>query len=306
MPVVASVNLHHDKKPVSSSWEDWRPALDRCLLISWLLKDLGWMTTNVYLAWPFGFLSICLHILVLLIDWSSSVANRFYHTSLCLWIIGNFLWMSVEFMVSTQSSSIHLGPDTPLGGMTSATGDKLTNIKSKLFLIAIFLQLTLFACIRFNIIQMPNDSDSELGDEEDRDVLWEEDDEEMLSRLEEVFYLKETETGAETQGKPSAEQHTQQFYEEEQRKHTHQMHPAGLPHTHKVSRSVSDSSLDNGVLDSFRRFIPTTKKYPLGFSLTFIENGYIVLWISKDYFWSWATGDFHIGRNAGYVTGRGC
>lgn len=251
------------------------------------------MTTDVYLAWPFGLLSICLHILVLIIDWSSSVANRFYHTSLLLWIVGNFLWMSVEFMVSSQSSSIHLGPDTPLGGMTSETGDKLTNVKSKLFLVAIFLQLTLFACIRFDVIQMPHDSDSELGHEED--LLWEEIDEEMLRAIEGA------EEGADTGDVPSGEAEDRQL--------------SGA-HKHRTSRSVSDpahwnrdrslssdADMDTSVLDSFRRFIPTTRKYPLGFSLSFIENGYIVLWICKDYFWSWATGDFNIERRAGYLAG---
>jgi len=289
------------------------------------------MTTNVYLAWPFGFLSICLHLLVLVIDWSSSVANRFYHSSLLLWIVGNFIWMTVEFMGTPQSSSIHLGPETPLGGMSDATGDKLTNLKSKLFLIAIFLQLTLFACIKYDLILMPNDSDSELGDRED--VLWEEDDEEMLSRLEEMFYLRQE---LSSQGEPPASlledkpddaattstdnQHEKRAVNNGTREEPGASNMSSVsssrqaegsrgrdsagpaPRPGAVSRNVSDSSIDDSVLDSFRRFIPTTKKYPLGFSLTFIENGYIILWICKDYFWSWATGDFHINRNAGYVT----
>jgi hypothetical protein len=259
--------------------------------------------------------------------------------------------MTVEFMVTPQSSSIHLGPETPLGGMTSETGDKITNIKSKLFLIAIFLQLTLFVSIKYGFIAMPNDSDSELGDC-DGDVLWEEDDEEMLMRLEEVFYLRQgSDTHSQqhtTQSKnrhrsgsrdgerdvhvtgeaeASKKQHkklkaddsdddamdniesSQSSQPLSPRSNTTRVHVHGSPTNDvvhrpgKVSRSVSDSSIDDSVLDSFRRFIPTTKKYPLGFSLTFIENGYIILWISKDYFWSWATGDFDISRNAGYFTG---
>lgn len=184
-------------------------------------------------------------------------------------------------MVTPQSSSIHLGPDTPLGGMTPEMGDKLTNIKSKLFLLAIFLQLTLFACIRFNIVQMPKDSDSDVGEEED--MIWEEDDEELLGRLEQAFRDNED-------GKNSAA-------EEDQASQS-----ARIPKPDKATRSATDDSIDDSVLDSFRRFIPTTKRFPLGFSLTFIENGYIILWICKDYFWSWATGDFEINRNAGYVT----
>jgi hypothetical protein len=290
--------------------------------MSWLLKDLGWMTTNVYLAWPFGILSIFLHILVLVIDWSSSIANRFYHTSLVLWIVGNFLWMSVEFMVTPQSSSIHLGPDTPLGGMSQETGDKLTNIKSKLFLLAIFLQLTLFICIRCNIIQMPHDSDSELGDDED--MLWKDDDEEMLRRLEEASSSQQQQDSEQEQQQDSEQQplvdqpvstsdNSSSSSSSSSSNSTHHSHPrrstapGPVASVSAASRSVSDSSSvdDSSVLDSFRRFIPTTKKYPLGFSLTFIENGYIILWICKDYFWSWATGDFPIEhRNVGYFTGK--
>lgn len=42
--------------------------------------------------------------------------------------------------------------------------------------------------------------------------------------------------------------------------------------------------------------------YPLGLTMAFIENGYIILWTSKDYFWSWATGDFPISQEMAYFT----
>eukprot|EP01035_Chromulina_nebulosa_P019372 gene19372-25239_t len=36
-------------------------------------------------------------------------------------------------------------------------------------------------------------------------------------------------------------------------------------------------------------------------TLAFIENGYIIFWISKDLFWSWGTGDLTKGRDLAIV-----
>lgn len=83
------------------------PALDRVLLISWLLKDFGWMTVNIYLGPPFGVIAILGHLFLLLFDRRKSF--QFYNISLLLWVMGNFIWMMLEFYVYTPSSDIHLG-----------------------------------------------------------------------------------------------------------------------------------------------------------------------------------------------------
>jgi hypothetical protein len=224
--------------------------LDRGLLISWLLKDLGWMTTNVYLGWSFGAIAVLLHLIVLIVDWKHSIPFRFYHISLFLWIVGNFLWMCVEFMLNKESSAVHFGPHTPLGGMSVETGHILTSAKSYLFLLAIGLQFILYFCIHLGLIEMPPDeSEKSYG-----------------------YSL--------TDG-------TLHSQEEEGNLHFG---------SHLIDRR---DETDLGTEDIF-----PSHRYPMGFSLTFIENCYIVLWISKDYFWSWATGDFKISRLAGRFTGN--
>ena len=44
------------------------PVLDRTLLISWLLKDFGWMTTNYYLGFPFGCVCVVSHLFMFVAD----------------------------------------------------------------------------------------------------------------------------------------------------------------------------------------------------------------------------------------------
>lgn len=218
---------------------NWRTSLDRGLLISWLLKDLGWMTTNVYLGWSFGGLAVLLHIIALIADWKSNVPFRFYHTSLLLWIVGNFLWMCVEFMLNKESSAVHFGPHTPLGGMSVETGQLLTSIKSYLFLIAIWIQFALYLLIHLGRVEMPIDSENKSG---------------------------------------------YSFFDSSQ-------------------DTIVNSSHQLLGFENDEENFPSSHRYPVEVSLTFIENCYIVLWISKDYFWSWATGDFKINRLAGIFTG---
>jgi hypothetical protein len=62
------------------------PALDRVLLISWLLKDFGWMITNIYLGWAFGISAIFYHFVLFVFDPRKSF--RFYNISLLLWVTG--------------------------------------------------------------------------------------------------------------------------------------------------------------------------------------------------------------------------
>jgi hypothetical protein len=211
------------------------------------------MTTNVYLGWSFGAIAVFLHFLVLIVDWKNSIPFRFYHISLLLWIIGNFLWMCVEFMLNKESSAIHFGPHTPLGGMSVETGQILTAGKSYLFLAAIGLQFILYFCIHLGLIEMPPDeSEKSYG----------------YSLTDGAF-------------------------------HSHEQEGNHFP------IESSDQSLDqNDEAELESEDIFPSHRYPMGFSLTFIENCYIVLWISKDYFWSWATGDFKISGLAGLFTGH--
>ena len=69
------------------------PALDRILLISWLLKDFGWMTTNVYLGWPFRTAAVIFHAISLCTDPRSSY--RFYDLSFLFWISGMYAYFII-------------------------------------------------------------------------------------------------------------------------------------------------------------------------------------------------------------------
>jgi hypothetical protein len=81
-----------------------------------------------------------------------------------------------------------------------------------------------------------------------------------------------------------------------------------------IQMPSSDTDLQIGIVDEISHsehsddatedldFSVHQRKFPLGVTLSFIENGYIILWTSKDYFWSWATGDFPIDQNDAYFT----
>ena len=69
-------------------WENIIPSIDRILLITWLIKDFGWMSTNIYLGWPFGITAILYHGLALVFDPRKSF--RFYNASFLLWVTGKF------------------------------------------------------------------------------------------------------------------------------------------------------------------------------------------------------------------------
>jgi hypothetical protein len=156
-------------------------------------------------------------------------------------------------MLNKESSAIHFGPHTPLGGMSVETGQILTAGKSYLFLAAIGLQFILYFCIHLGLIEMPPDeSEKSYG----------------YSLTDGAF-------------------------------HSHEQEGNHFP------IESSDQSLDqNDEAELESEDIFPSHRYPMGFSLTFIENCYIVLWISKDYFWSWATGDFKISGLAGLFTGH--
>ena len=80
--------------------------IERALLASWILKDFGWMTTNVYLGFTFGALSVLMHLTLPFLDRRRSF--MFYNLAMIFWVCGNFLWMSTEFFAITPSSRMYV------------------------------------------------------------------------------------------------------------------------------------------------------------------------------------------------------
>jgi len=146
----------------SDEFETFFPIVDRVLLVSWLLKDFGWMTTNYLLSFPFGIISITLHLTIVILDPRS--AFKYYNYTLLAWIIGNFLWMLIEIWVTTASSSIHFGPKVPIdpNGMTNETINTITSIKIFLFTFALFLQVYLYMGIYLRYLETPKDDGEDL------------------------------------------------------------------------------------------------------------------------------------------------
>lgn len=136
------------------------PVMDRVLLISWLLKDFGWMTTNVYLGWPFGFISICCHVIILFVD--PRPAFRFYNISLLLWVCGNFIWMSIEYIHVNPSSNVHFGPHTPIGSMDQETVSALIDFKGFLFLASTTIQIIMYIGIYLGKFPMAEDENEDI------------------------------------------------------------------------------------------------------------------------------------------------
>ena len=137
--------------------------VERLVLVSWILKDLGWMTTNVYMGFPFGIFSIVLHSILLYLDRRSSY--YFYNASLLLWVTGNFLWMTTEFYAVVPSSRIHLGPNIPIGGLHDETVNDLIDAKTVLLLCGGVIQILMYICISLHIVPVP------FSGEGDEDVL---------------------------------------------------------------------------------------------------------------------------------------
>jgi hypothetical protein len=200
------------------------------------------MTTNVVLGFPFGAISIFLHAFLLIFDPRKSF--RFYNVSLLIWVIGNFIWMTTEFVAEPPSSTVHLGPTVPLGGLSKQTIENMVNAKSVLFLISSSIQILMYILIFCRVIPMPED------DEED-----------MVSKNEAVLF----------------------FYGSQSYSKNLQDHMA-LDNSDDVHIiSLDDVGSEKGSRGN------AGPSY--GFSLIFIENGYILFWILKDLCWSWGTGD---------------
>lgn len=213
-------------------------AIERVLIISWILKDFGWMITNSYLGFPFGFVSVMLHAIMVIIDKRKTF--KFYNISLLLWVSGNFLWMTDEIFCSHPSSNIHIGPKVPLGRMNITSETIIIQTKNCLFGAAILIQLTMYIGIYLNKFTMPEDTEN--------DIL-------SLNEAQQLL-------GSKIYG-------------------------------HQSERDIlilnSNSPNDEA------------SQTPKGWTLAFIENVYIVLWISKDLFWAWGTGDLQSDAASSYA-----
>lgn len=207
----------------------------RFIVSTGLLKDFGWMTTNIYLGFPFGIISILLHFYMLLFD--PRKAYRFYDFALLLWVTGNFIWMTTEFVSTNPSSHIHVGPHTPIGGLSDQTVKDMVAAKSVLFLVSTISQVVMYILIYCRTIPMPED------EEEDT----------ILRNEATLFFFG--------------------------------------------SRSYTKQT-DHSALDSMDDITIMGDQPPsYGFTLAFIENFYIIFWVSKDLFWAWGTGDWAEGRD---------
>ena len=120
------------------------------------------MTTNLYMGIPFGCLCVLSHLLMVCFDRRPSFG--YYNLSLLLWVTGNFLWMTCEFVYTTPSSKVHIGPQVPLGDINDvSTANFLVEVKTFFFLGALIVQIFFYCGILFGHIIMPGDDDTEVA-----------------------------------------------------------------------------------------------------------------------------------------------
>lgn len=118
------------------------------------------MTTNIYMGFTFGVLSILLHGFLLFVDTRKSFL--FYNSSLFLWVCGNFMWMTIEFTDTHPSSNVHFGPPVPIGGIPEHVIYMMTQAKTVLFLIGVMIQITLYVSIFNKWIPVPEQQDEDI------------------------------------------------------------------------------------------------------------------------------------------------
>lgn len=207
------------------------------------------MTTNIYLGFPFGIISILLHALLLVVDKRKSFG--FYNVSLFMWVCGNFLWMTIEFTDITPSSNIHFGPDVPIGGIPESSIYVMTQTKTFLFLIGWLSQIAMYVLIYCGKIPMP-----------------EQQDEDIVIRNEATLFLL---------GKQS--------------------YTAAMVSDVDAMLDLEEEFPEYHDLDTFH----TRSQASPQITLAFIENAYIIFWISKDLFWSFGTGDLTQGLDSAII-----
>lgn len=118
------------------------------------------MTTNMYLGFPFGVISVFLHTLLLCVDDRRSFF--FYNASLFLWVCGNFIWMTIEFTAINPSSDIHWGPPVPTGGISDYSIYVMTQAKTVMFLFGFLIQIALYVAIYCKLVPMPEQENEDI------------------------------------------------------------------------------------------------------------------------------------------------
>jgi hypothetical protein len=209
------------------------------------------MTTNVILAFPFGVISVSLHALLLIVE--SRKAYSFYNYSLFLWVVGNFLWMTTELMATNPSSNIHLGPSTPLGGLSPHNETALNRTKSYLFLFGVLIQLSMYLLVWLGWAPMP-----------------EEQQEDVVTRNQATVLLFGEKSYTSTNENEDLDFDSVLSFDD-----------SNHPDDGSISFANDEASSSASPRAGTRHKI----------TLAFIENAYIIFWIAKDLFWSFGTGD---------------
>ena len=283
------------------------PSIERILIITWLLKDFGWMSTNIYIGWPFGCAAIAFHTITLLFD--PRQTYWYYNASILLWVTGNWIWMSIEYLSEPLSSDIHWGPSVPLTSLSSELVYQLQMIKISLFVLSLIIQFVMYMGILFNRLQMPEDAEENMIAHHELQTILQ-----PLSNLfsyhtyqscisycctshnrctccnssnrhqhipikgtcadEEGDYLAAT--GTSTRTSPLA--HTNGYDQREENSH--------LVHNHTHTTNTHANNHNNGNGDG----IPQRIHHNKTITTALLEHTYISFWIFKDLFWSLGTG----------------
>ena len=127
------------------------------------------MTTNIYLGFPFGMISVFVHFLLLLTDPRRSFA--FYNASLLFWVTGNFVWMTTELIFTQPSSDVHIGPPTPLGGLPRSQLSPMINVKQAFFAIGVTIQITMYLLVYFGLVKMPEEEGEDIISKNEVQIL---------------------------------------------------------------------------------------------------------------------------------------
>jgi len=84
---------------------EYAARLEVAVLTMWLMKDFTWVLLIPRLAWPAALLAMTLQLYSMVIDWkTSSDAFNVHALAGLLWIVGNTIWMSSEFLWDPSSS----------------------------------------------------------------------------------------------------------------------------------------------------------------------------------------------------------
>lgn len=239
------------------------------------------------MAYPFGVVSVTCHFLLMLLDPRKSF--RYYNVSLFLWVSGNFIWMTIEFLTSKMSSDIHLGPPVPLdSSITTAQANFMIDTKNYLFLIGSLVQCGMYFGIYMGGVQMP------LDDEEDKVAR-----KEMVRLLyleEDIDELEQRQSSKEALNRGRTKSDSDSIVTNNNTADSNIITDSEAPVSRTDSSNIefqsAPSSPGRGRAPSSADEI--ISKFPI--SCAFVEYFYIVFWISKDMFWSWGTGDLIQGE----------